>query len=174
MRTPARLSSGASTGHGFATAIGESELGRVLSHTGGIGGFRVRLAHYVDPRLTVVVLANCDSAPVERLEGEIARAALGRLPAEIADLPIEPSELARLSGSWQIATQAIRTFEREGSLWFEYAGQPAFRLLYQGHRVFFASNDAKWRITFQGAPDRPASSFELVRDGFASVGKRMG
>ena len=174
MRTPSRLSSGASTDYGFATAVGESALGRVLSHTGGIGGFRVRLAHYVDPRLTVVVLANCDSAPVERLEGEIARAALGRLPAETADLPIEAAELARLTGSWQIATQAIRTFEREGSLWFEYAGQPAFRLLYQGHRTFVAANDPKWRITFQGPPDRPATSFELIRDGFASVGKRMG
>jgi CubicO group peptidase (beta-lactamase class C family) len=174
MRTPARLASGDSTGHGFATAVTETDLGPVLSHTGGIGGFRVRLAHYVHSGLTIAVLANCESAPVERLERDVARAALEALPAATADLPIEAAELSRLCGDWQIATQAVRTFERDGSLWFEYAGQPAFRLLHQGRRVFVASNDASWRVVFGGERDEPANSFEVVRNGFTSVGKRLG
>ncbi|MFN0009901.1 MAG: serine hydrolase domain-containing protein [Planctomycetota bacterium] len=173
MRTPARLADGTPTGHGFATAIEETDFAQVLSHTGGIGGFRVRLAHSVEPRLTVVVLANCSTAPVERLEQAITRAALGLLPAQTADLPVAPEEVAALVGSYQIATQRVSVFEKESKIWFEYPGQPAFALLRQGRRAFVSSIDPNWRITFQGDGDGPATSFEIVREGLVSVGKRM-
>jgi len=173
MLSPARLADGTTTGHGFATAVGETGFAQVLSHTGGIGGFRVRLAHYVEPRLTVVVLANCDGAPVERLEEAIARAALGLLPDQTVDLPIRAEEIAALVGSYQIATQRVTVFEKESKVWFEYPGQPAFALLRQGRRAFVSSIDPEWGITFQGEGDEPATSFEIVREGLVSVGKRM-
>lgn len=170
---PVRLADGTSTGHGFATAVTETEFSQVLSHTGGVGGFRVRLAYYVEQQLTVVVLANCASAPVERIEKAVARAALDLLPAETVDLPIDAEEAARLAGSWQIATQRVLTFAKEGKLWFEYPGQAAFPLMYQGRRVFLASTDKDMRVTFQGDRGESAISFEILRNGIVSIGKRM-
>jgi len=172
MLTSVDLADGMTTGHGFATAIGEVESLRVVSHTGGIGGFRVRLAHYPEPRLTVVVLANCASAPVVRLEGAIARAALELLPAEVVDLRLDPGEMTRFTGGWQIATQRVLTFAKDGQLWFEFSGQPAFALMYQGKRVFIASTDKDLRIQFDGKEEERATSFEILRGGVISIGKR--
>jgi len=173
MLTPVDLGDGLSSDYGFATAVGETEFSPFTAHTGGVGGFRVRLAYYEEPRLTVVVLANCATAPVERLEKAITRAALDLLPAEVVDRRVDASEIVRYAGNWQIATQRVRTFEREGRLWFEEPGEPALALMYQGGHVFVAAKDEKVRITFRVSADGPAESFEILRDGSTSVGKRM-
>lgn len=173
MLTPTDLGDGLSTGSGFAVAMNETEYSRVYSHTGGVGGFRVRLAYYSSPRLTVVVLGNCASAPVERLERAIADAALDLLPAEIVDLALTPKEIALYTGSWQVATSRIRTFEKDGKLWFERPTEPAFALMHQGQHVFVASTDKAMRITFKVEEGKPADSFEILRNGLMSTGKRM-
>jgi CubicO group peptidase (beta-lactamase class C family) len=173
MRTPARLADGSSSSHGFAVAVGETEFSRFTAHSGGIGGFRTRLAFYETPRLTVVVLANCATADVERLEAAITRAALDLLPLELEDQPLDARELGLYTGSWQIATDRVRTFDRDGQLWFEYAVEPAFRLRYQGGHVFVASTDPDLRITFRVLDDKPAESFEILRKGSTSIGLRM-
>lgn len=174
MRTPTDLGDGLSSGHGFATAVEETDFSRVYAHTGGIGGFRVRIAYYVQADLTVVVLGNCESAPVARLEAAVAAAALDLLPKEIVDLPVGAAEIAACSGSWQIATQRVRTFERDGRLWFEEAERQPFALMYQGQHVFVASTDRTVRITFRVLDGKPAETFEIVRDGQVSTGRRMG
>jgi CubicO group peptidase (beta-lactamase class C family) len=163
------LGDGLSSGHGFATAVEETDFSRVYAHTGGIGGFRVRIAYYVEKDLTVVVLANCESAPVARLETAIARAALDLLPADVVDLQASPAEIAACSGTWQIATQRVRTFERSGRLFFENADLPPFALLYQGQHVFVAATDHSVRITFRVVKEKPAESFEIVRPSLETV-----
>jgi CubicO group peptidase (beta-lactamase class C family) len=174
MTSTARLSDGSPTGHGFATSVSATDFSSCVAHTGGIGGFRVRLAFYAEPRLTVVVLANCDSAQVERLEQEVARAALDLLPLEVVDRRLEPEEIALYTGTWQIATQRVRTFEQSGALWFEDSPDPPFRLLYQAGHVFVSTSDPVLRITFRVLGNRPAESFEMLRDGAVSIGTRMG
>lgn len=173
MRTSTDLGDGLVSGHGFATTLEETDFARISSHTGGIGGFRVRLAHYLPQDLTIVVIANCESAPVERLEAEIARAALDLVSPEIVDLPVSPAEIARCSGNWQIATQRVRTFEREGKLWYEDNELPPFVLMYQGRHVFVAAADRSIRITFRVEKERAAQSFEIQRGEQVSTGKRM-
>lgn len=173
MLTPVDLGDGLSSDYGFATAVGETEFSGFTSHTGGIGGFRVRLAYYETPRLTVVVLANCSTAPVERLEKAITRAALDLLPTEVVDRRLDAGEIVRYTGNWQIATQRVRTFAGEGRLWFEEPGEPAFALKYQGRHVFVVATDEDVKITFRVVGDRPAESFEILRDGSTSIGTRM-
>jgi CubicO group peptidase (beta-lactamase class C family) len=173
MTTPKETGDGPPVGNGFGVTVGEADHTAVYSHTGGAGGFRVRLAYYAAPRLTIVVLANCANGPVEKIEKAIAAAALDRLPAEIVDLLLDAQEVALYVGSWQIATARIRTFEKDHKLWFERPGEPAFALMHQGQRVFVASNDRAMRITFKGEEGKPAESFEILRNGLMSVGKRM-
>ena len=173
MMTPKDVGDGLATGTGFTMVVNEREHSVVYSQTGCTGGFRVRLAHYTAAHLTLVVLANCATAPVERLEKSIATAVLDIVPPEIVDLPIDANEIALYSGNWQIATTRIRTFANDGKLWYERAGDAPFALMHQGKRVFVASNDRAMRITFKGEEGKPADSFEIVRNGLVSVGKRM-
>ena len=174
MSTPVTFAGGRTSGHGFANDIEQICESRVIAHTGGTGGFRVRLAHYEARRLTVVVLANCASAPVERLERAIARVALELAPEGVADVPIARDEIARLCGSWQIETQRVLTFEREGKLWFEFSGRPAFPLAAEGKRSFRAPSGEDLRIRFAGEVGDESLSFEMMRNGLVSTGRRMG
>ena len=131
------------------------------------------MTYYAGPRLTVVVLANCVSAPVERLEKSIATAVLDQVSAELVDLPLTAKDIALYTGGWQIATSRIRTFEKDGKLWYERPAEPAFTLMYQGQHVFIASTDKAMRITFKVEDGKPAESFEIMRGGLVSTGKRM-
>jgi hypothetical protein len=45
--------------------------------------------------------------------------------------------------------------------------------MYQGKRVFVASTDHAMRITFKSDDGKPAETFEILRNGLVSVGKRM-
>lgn len=173
MTTPKDLGDGLATGTGFTMVVDDRDHSVVYSQTGCTGGFRVRLAHYAAQHLTLVVLANCATAPVERLEKSIATAVLDIVPAEIVDLPVDANEVSLDAGNWQIATTRIRTFEKDGKLWYERAGDPPFALMYQGKRVFVASTDHAMRITFKSDDGKPAETFEILRNGLVSVGKRM-
>ena len=148
---------------------------RFESRSGEVSGFKGRVVHYPDARLTIVVLANCATAPVERIEAAIARDALGLLPPEVepGDLDLGPDDVARYAGLYQIATTQVRIRERDGKLWFEAPTQPAIRLAYQGKHFFLAADDRDLRITFQVEGDAPAESFTLMRSGLMSTAKRM-
>jgi D-alanyl-D-alanine carboxypeptidase len=173
MTGPTLLKNGDSTHAGFATSLGRLEHFKVIGHTGGIGGFSVRVAHYPEAGATIVVLANCGTAPVEKMEQEIARALLGLLPSEVVDLPLEAREIARCVGTYMIATTRVRIFEKDGKLEYEEPAQPAFALLHQGHGVFVSAADRQMRITFKSTGDGPADSFEILRGGLVSTGKRI-
>ena len=77
MRTEAKLSNGSGTKYGFGIGIGEVEGHRAFSHGGGINGFSTSLAYFPDDDLAVVVLTNNGGSPAGRMQGLIARAALG-------------------------------------------------------------------------------------------------
>jgi D-alanyl-D-alanine carboxypeptidase len=58
--------------YGFGWVI-DQKFGHIhIWHNGGINGFHTVFGRYPDDKLTVVVLSNFVSAPVERIEGELA------------------------------------------------------------------------------------------------------
>jgi D-alanyl-D-alanine carboxypeptidase len=182
--TPTKLSDGNSTNYGYALAM--SRLGdfKSYSHTGGVGGFRVRLAYYSLPHVTIAVLANCASAPVERIERDIARFVLALPAPGVVDLPVPAAELAYCAGMYQIATTQIRIVEKDGHLQYVRAGENPVALKYQGSLVFTLATDADTRVTFV-APDpdehdpakkdavKKCASFAILRGGFVSTARRM-
>lgn len=145
------------------------------SADGEVSGFQSLAAYYPGPRLSIVMLSNCSTAPLARMEASIAREALGLVPPEVAveDLPLEDAEIARFVGRYQIATTLVRVVERDGKIWMEFPTQAPLRLLYQGRNFFVGDQDRATRVTFQVEGDGPAASFTMLRDGLQSVGKRM-
>lgn len=171
LTTPVDLAQGRSTGHGFAMEIGMVEGVHVFSHTGGSGGFRVRTTHYVEPDITVAVLANCHSAPVERIESEVARAVLGWAPREILEMELPAEARDRYCGTYQLATTRIRISLIDGHMRFEGPEQ-SFALLYQGRHVFASAAEKDVWVKFQVEGGK-ATSFTWLRAGDESTARRM-
>lgn len=172
MTTAGKLADGASTGYGFALSIARLGDDDVWSHTGGVGGFRVRVAHYRPSGITIAVLANCDSAPVEEVERSIASVLLGLEALPVLDLPVDAEEAKRCAGGYQLATTHVEISARDGRLWFESSGEPATRMRSQGGGEFALEREPDVRLRFKLDGER-AESFELVRNGTISVARRI-
>lgn len=96
MWTAVALKSGATYPYGFGWSLDPVNGHRRVWHNGSWQGFRTVISRFVDDNLTVVVLANSSSAPVEKIGNAIARhylPALVRLP--IADTEPGVTERAR-------------------------------------------------------------------------------
>jgi CubicO group peptidase (beta-lactamase class C family) len=170
--TPAELPDGNSTNYGYAVRM--SKLGdfKSYSHSGGVGGFRVTLVYYSLPKVTIAILANCATAPVDRIEREIAGFVLGLPPEPSTDLALPPEEAARCAGLYQIATTQVRIELRDGKLYYSTANGPTVRLLYQGRLSFAFETEPETKLTFT-VKDEKCDGFTLLRGGFQTTGKRM-
>jgi len=157
----------------YGCAIGTSRLETFVrhAHSGGVGGFRVIAAYYPASRIAVVVLTNCATAEVDRIEREIARVAHG-LPATDREAPLRPEEEKRLTGAYQLATTRVQILARDGHLWFEEPGQEAIHLRSRGRGDFVVEGQHDTRVVFDLEGEK-AAWFTLIRSGTTSRAVRM-
>ena len=89
MWTPVKLNDGKATTYGFGWQIEEYRTRKRISHGGGIPGFSTEISRFVDDHLTVIVLANSDSADAGSLATGVAAfyipALVAHAPKPIAD-----------------------------------------------------------------------------------------
>jgi len=170
--TPTDLPDGNSTNYGFAIGMARLDKYKSYSHSGGIGGFRVRVAYYSAPEVTIIVLSNCASAPVDQIERELARRMLKLEPPPVLDVAIEKADIQRFAGVYQIATTRIEVREQDGKLLYVIPTEEPVRLLAQGGSVFVLEGDKDVKLIFKGEGDR-ADSFERHQGGFISIAKRF-
>jgi CubicO group peptidase (beta-lactamase class C family) len=163
---------GKTTGHGFA--VESRRLGDVeaRAHFGGVGGFRVCLVEYPLAKVTIAILANCATAPVERIEQDVARFVLGLPAPASADLAVSPEDIALCTGLYQIATTQVHIEAKDGKLWYVTAGGPRVRLLHRGNLVFAFENDKDAELTFE-IQDGKCTGFTVMRDGLQTTAKKM-
>jgi CubicO group peptidase (beta-lactamase class C family) len=173
MSTSATLADGSATGYGFGLAVGTLGEHRKIGHGGGINGFLTELDHYPDDSLTVVVLANSESARPSRLAEDIARLVLGVAPPRVKDLPLGTAEIARFAGSYALGPLQVRVFEASGKLQAQATGQGAFGLRWQGDSTFVAAFADNVRMVFHSVGAAPAASFILYQGGIAQTATRV-
>ena len=102
--TPVALKNGSTQPYGFGWSLEPVNGHRRVWHNGSWQGFRSVINRFVDDRLTVIVLANSASAPVEKIGNQVARMMLPALVQHpIADT--EPAATAR-------AKEILAYFER--------------------------------------------------------------
>lgn len=70
--TPAKLNDGSNAPYGYGWFVDTVKGRRHISHGGAWQGFRAQLCRYVDDKLTVVVLANSDSARPSKFADMVA------------------------------------------------------------------------------------------------------
>ncbi len=103
MIAPARLNDGSLSEYGFGLSNLDFRGRTVITHLGSINGFATMMADFPEDDLTVVVLANLDSFPVERAVLALARRALG-LPDQLArpGISVAADDLERCAGLYQL------------------------------------------------------------------------
>ncbi|MEQ1781518.1 MAG: serine hydrolase [Hyphomonadaceae bacterium] len=160
------------TDHGdkYGYGIGPGDLNghKVARHSGGINGFATDMARFQDDGLTVIALANLESARSTRLATEIARIWLGvpapPPPAAIVPVTVAPEVLDRYVGVYELMPKFNITVVRvDGGLTAQATGQGAFPLTATSDTEFHFQ-EAGIRIVFP-AGDGPAQSLTLFQGG---------
>lgn len=138
-----------SDGHyAYGWGLQDTEVGRLVSHTGGNNFFFADVRQYVDADLLVIVLANEANLAAETLSLDLAAAVLPALPSadeqpEPPPLAIERLEVfedATLSFSESIELAPDRDGAVAGFFIGLEAGSAAFRVLAPGGEVFDEGN----------------------------------
>jgi D-alanyl-D-alanine carboxypeptidase len=103
MIEPTRLNDGSFNEYGFGLLSLEFRGRTAITHAGGYRGFRAMMTHFPEDDLTVVVLSNLESFPVERAHLALARRALD-LPDLLARprIAVAAADLARCAGPYQL------------------------------------------------------------------------
>ena len=103
MIEPARLNDGSFSEYGFGLLSLEFRGRTAITHAGGYRGFRAIMSHFQEDDLTVVVLSNLESFPVERAHLALARRALD-LPDLLARarIAVAAADLARCAGPYEL------------------------------------------------------------------------
>lgn len=71
---PVMLNDGRTHPYGFGWALGEVRGRRLIEHGGSLAGFRTQFSRFVEDRITVIILTNCNaSQPAELARGVAAR-----------------------------------------------------------------------------------------------------
>lgn len=159
-------------GYGFGFAI-QSQFGRChLVHAGGINGFSVVLSHYPDVDLTLIVLANIQGAPVQKIARDLAALYFG---VEVAtqEISLDAALLADYVGSYHLGKGKILRVMQEGSrLFIEWAGQKKQEALARDDHHFIGKF-ADWTLSFEADGVALASRAILTQNGRIWSGPRI-
>jgi D-alanyl-D-alanine carboxypeptidase len=103
MIEPGRLNDGSLSDYGFGLTSLKYRDRTAITHAGGINGFVTMKTHFPEDDLTVVVLSNLVSFPVERAHLALARRALD-LPDLLARprVSVAADDLARCAGLYRL------------------------------------------------------------------------
>jgi CubicO group peptidase (beta-lactamase class C family) len=169
---PTTLGDGNSTNFGYAIQMSKFHDFKNYAYTGQGGGFASRLSYWSLPKVTIVVLANCDAAPVERIERDIACFLLSIPLPPTEETALSPEDAARCVGLYQIATTQYRIVLKDGQLWFTPPVEAATRLCHRGALTFAFESDRNATLTFHVAEGK-CDGFTIYRGGFETKARRM-
>ncbi len=154
--------------YGFGLLADDLGGHKNIWHNGGINGFSTHMVRFPDDGLTVIALANLESARSTRLGTEIARIWLGLPPppppAPLLPVTVAPAVLDRYVGVYELMPNFNITITRvDGGLTAQATGQGAFPLVATSDTEFHFQ-EAGIRIVFPTG-DGPAQSLTLFQGG---------
>jgi len=134
---PYILKNGTATGYGYGWYIATTNGIKSIGHGGAITGFLTNETYYPKEDVYIVILCNCDCAPMTDLPATIASVALGK-PMQ-ADRRITDSILNSYTGTYTMISDAKRTIvisREKDHLIANVSGQGTFLLIFQSEKNF--------------------------------------
>lgn len=159
-------------GYGFGWYVGTAHGRRLWSHGGAVSGFLAMTDYYPQERLAVIVLANSENAPAQKMSRELAALWFGAL-----DLPepivLEDMILERYAGTYRLGPRFFLELRRDGGrLMVQGTGQPANAFVPESDRTFF-SRVIDARITLDTEPDGRPNGLVLHQNGRDRIAPRI-
>lgn len=159
-------------GYGMGFAVQRQFDCAHLVHAGGINGFSVVVSHYPEADLSLIVLANIQGAPVQKIARDLAALYFGAsLDAEAVSL--DPALLADYVGAYRLDEKKILRISQDGArLFAEWDGQPRQEAVaIDDHH--FRGKLADWSLAFEADGVALASRAMLSLNGRSWNGPRI-
>ena len=139
-------------GYGYGWSIGRRFDRPEISHGGGIYGFATEITRFPADRVTVIVLSNVETAPVNRIANDLSAIVFGapyEIPRERQPITLDPGVQAAYVGEYRIESPPldIVVTQHDGQLLALLAGRLKLALLPESETTFF-SRDVSAQITF--------------------------
>lgn len=100
----------------------------LLLHAGGVNGFATDLLRYPHERVSIILLANLETAPMEKLSRDVSAIVFGEayeMPVVRHAVSVNPAIFDAYVGEYEITpTMSLRVFTEEGRLLVQATGQP--------------------------------------------------
>jgi len=158
-------------GYGFGWGIQRQFSRRNFVHAGGINGFSVVLSHYPDDDLTIIVLANIQAAPVQKIARDLAALYFGATEEEHTVL--DAALLADYVGAYQLGPNHVLHVTQHGArLFAETADQPKQELVAKDDHTFVCKL-IDWQVKFEADGVEQAHRLVLTRNGLELSGPRI-
>ncbi|MGU3539325.1 serine hydrolase [Methylobacterium sp. A54F] len=160
-------------GYGLGWYIGTANRHRLWSHGGNLAGFLTIKDRYPDDDLTVLVLANTETAPAQTIARALAALWFGVDEAETA-VVLEPEIMDRYAGSYRLDNGALLTLARDGGVLIARTGSEVGTPFRPESDRTFVSPLTGARITLETEPEGAPTGLVLHREGAEQVGTRIG
>jgi CubicO group peptidase (beta-lactamase class C family) len=162
--------------YGYGWYIAEQDGHRFISHSGWIDGFAASFARYTDDHVTVIVLSNMDSAPVNTLARNIGAIVLGLRHDTLEErraVKIDSKIYDAYVGQYELAPNFIITITKEGNkLMGQATGHPLVELFPESENEFFIKEfDAK--IKFVKSDRGPVTHSVVSLNGWDTQAKKI-
>lgn len=151
MRTPVTLTDGSATQYGLGWVLDDVRGHRRVRHGGSLPGFRAEYSRY-DESLSVIVLANADSARPDAMALEVANHYVRGLSVERPVVKLAAATLVEYIGRYQLDGENFLTIAVDGpglSVQFSQGG-PQSRLLPENPSTFFITKDDSYVFSREG------------------------
>lgn len=116
---------------------------QAIYHTGSIPGYSSILARFPDENLTIIILSNLTGVPVKEMTENLAAITLGKPTTTLSNLKpvqVDPKILETYTGEYRLAVITATIFLKEGKLYGQLTGQPAFELVPISNTQFVVQN----------------------------------
>lgn len=167
-------------GYGYGLRVGERHGRPYLEASGGTFGFVSLSAHYPNDRLTVVVLANIESAPFQTIADDLAAIGLGQpysFPTGRQFVAADPARFADFVGRYELSFAGRRSVLEvrrlaDGLLASVSGLQPAPMQALSPTR-FFATMKGEVELEFVGPAGHPVETIQIDWAGHPLVARRI-
>lgn len=159
-------------GYGFGWGIQTQFSRRQFVHAGGINGSSVIIAHYPDDDLTIILLANIQAAPVQKLAHDLAALCFG-VREEEPDVVLDPALLADYVGAYRLGPDRIVHITQEGARLFVETAEQSRQELSARDDHNFVCKLIDWQIRFEADGVEQASRMILRRNGKETPAPRI-
>jgi hypothetical protein len=151
MLTPMTLTDGSATQYGLGWIVDDVRGHRRVRHGGSLPGFRAEYSRY-DDSLSIIVLANADSARTDAMALEVANHYMPGLSPERLVVKLPAASLVDYVGRYQLDAENFLTIGVDGpglSVQFSQGG-PQSRMLPENPSTFFIAKDDSYVFSREG------------------------